>query len=63
MTIESDSAEFNTDRSLYCVVSSTTATNSPLTSDIVSSSLSDPSDLSRLIIETISGDGTANIQR
>tara|TARA_Y100000004_G_scaffold196519_1_gene266758 strand:- start:1347 stop:4307 length:2961 start_codon:yes stop_codon:yes gene_type:complete len=62
LTIESDSAEFNTDRSLYCVVSSTTATNSPLTSDIVSSSLSDPSDQSRLIIETISGDGTANIQ-
>ena len=62
LTIESDSAEFNTSRSLYCIVSSTTATNSPLTSDTVSSTLSDPSGQDRLIIETISGDGTANIQ-
>tara|TARA_Y100000361_G_scaffold127774_1_gene122324 strand:+ start:13 stop:3204 length:3192 start_codon:yes stop_codon:yes gene_type:complete len=62
LTIESDNADFNTDRSLYCVVSSTTASNSPLTSDTVTSSLSDPSTQDRLIIETISADGTANIQ-
>ena len=62
LTIESDSAEFNISRSLYCIVSSNLATNSPLTSDTVSSTLSDPSGQDRLIIETISGDGTANIQ-
>ena len=62
LTIESDSAEFNTSRSLYCIVSSPDATNSPLTSNTVSSDLNDPSSLDRLIIETISGDGTANIQ-
>ena len=62
LTIESDSAEFNTDRSLYCVVSSTIATNSPLTSDTVTSSLSDPSTQDRLIVETITGNGIANIQ-
>ena len=62
LTIESDSAEFNTSRSLYCIVSSNLATNSPLTSDTVSSTLSDPSGQDRLIIETISGDGTANVQ-
>jgi hypothetical protein len=62
LTIESDSADFNTTRSLYCIVSSSSASNSPLTSDTVTSSLSDPSTQDRLIIETISGDGTANIQ-
>lgn len=62
LTIESDSAEFNTSRSVYCIVSSSRASNSPLTSDTVVSNLTDPSLQDRLIIETISADGTANIQ-
>ena len=62
LSIKSDNAEFNNTRSVYCVVSNSTASNSPLTSDTVTSSVTDPTQQDRIIIETISADGTVNIQ-
>jgi hypothetical protein len=49
-------------RQVYAVVSHVTATNSPLTSDTVSSSVVDNADVNNIVIETISADKSANIQ-
>ena len=62
LSIKSDNAEFNTSRTLYCVVSNSTASNSPLTSDTVTSAVTDPREQDRIIIETIAANGIANIQ-
>ena len=62
LTITSDESSFNSVRQVYVVVSHVTATNSPLTSDTVSSSVVDNADVNNLVIETISADKTANIQ-
>ena len=62
LSITSDNAEFNNTRQVYCVVSNSTASNSPLTSDTVSSAVTDPREQDRIIIETISSSGIANIQ-
>ena len=61
LSITIDNASFNTDRKVYCVVSAS-ASNSPLTSDTVISNVVDIKQQKRVIIETISADGTANIQ-
>ena len=62
LSITSDNAEFNNTRQVYCVVSNSTASNSPLTSDTVSSAVTDPTEQDRIIIEAISSSGIANIQ-
>ena len=62
LTITSDEASFNSVRQVYAVVSHVTATNSPLTSDTVGSSVVDNADVNDIVIETISADKTANIQ-
>jgi hypothetical protein len=61
LSITVDETSFNTDRKVYCVVSAS-ASNSPLTSDTVISNVVDIQQQKRVIIETISADGTANIQ-
>jgi len=61
LSITVDETSFNTDRKVYCVVSAS-ASNSPLTSDTVISNVVDVQQQRRVIIETISADGTANIQ-
>ncbi len=61
LSITVDETSFNTDRKVYCVVSAS-ASNSPLTSDTVISNVVDIQQQRRVIIETISSDGTANIQ-
>ena len=62
LTITSDESSFNAVRQVYVVVSHVTATNSPLTSDTVSSSVVDVAQVNDIIIETISADKSANIQ-
>ena len=62
LTITSDESSFNAVRQVYVVVSHVTATNSPLTSDTVTSSVVDVADVNNVVIETISADKTANIQ-
>ena len=62
LTITSDESSFNSVRRVYAVVSHVTATNSPLTSDTVTSSVVDVADVNNLVIETISSDNSANIQ-
>jgi len=62
LTIRSDEASFNAVRQVYCVVSHVTATNSPLTSDTVTSAVVDNAAQNRVIIETISADNTAQSQ-
>ena len=61
LSITIDEASFNTVRNVYCVVSAS-ASNSPLTSDTVVSTVVDAALQNTVIIETISADGTANIQ-
>ena len=62
LTITSDEASFNSVRQVYVVVSHVTATNSPLTSDTVGSSVVDNADVNNIVIETVSSDKTANVQ-
>jgi len=62
LTITSDESSFNSIRKVYAVVSHVTATNSPLTSDTVTSAVVNNTDANNVIIETISTDETANIQ-
>ena len=59
LSVTVDNADFNTIRSLYCIVSSSVAGNSPLTSDTVSSTVIDATQLNNVIIETISSDKTS----
>jgi len=61
LSITIDEASFNTVRNVYCVVSAS-ASNSPLTSDTVVSTVVDSTLQNKVVIETISADGTANIQ-
>jgi len=62
LTITSDEASFNATRQVYAIVSHVTATNSPVTSDTVTSSVVDVAEVNNIVIETISADKTANIQ-
>ena len=62
LTITSDESSFNATRQVYVVASHVTATNSPVTSDTVASSVVDVAEVNNIVIETISADKTANIQ-
>ena len=61
LKIRSDESAFNPTRRVYCVVSHPSATNGPLTSDEVTSTVYDPTLQDFLIVETISTDDTAEI--
>ena len=63
LTITVDNADFNTDRSIYCVVSSSSAGNSPLTSNTVDHSVVDASQINDVIIEQIGSDNIAREAR
>ena len=58
LTITSDEASFNATRQVYAVVSHVTATNSPVTSDTVSSSVVDNAEANNVVIETIAANKT-----
>ena len=58
LTITSDESSFNSVRQVYAVVSHVTATNSPLTSDTVSSSVVDNAESNNIVIETIAANET-----
>ena len=59
LSITIDNSEFNAIRSIYCVVSASSAGNSPLTSDTVNHVVVDATQLNNVIIETISSDKTS----
>ena len=59
LTITSDESSFNSVRQVYAVVSHVTATNSPLTSDTVSSSVVDNAAENNIVIETIAANKTS----
>jgi hypothetical protein len=58
LTITSDESSFNAVRKVYAVVSHVTATNSPVTSDTVTSTVVDNADANDIIIETIAANET-----
>ena len=61
LTITSDEATFNAVRQVYCVVSQVSASNSPLTSDTVTSVVVDESKPNTIIVETISANPDGDI--
>jgi len=54
LSITSDESSFNAIRKLYCIVSHVTATNSPVTSDTVTSAVVNLADTNTIVVETIS---------
>jgi len=58
LTITSDESSFNAVRKVYAVVSHVTATNSPVTSDTVTSTVVDNADANNIVIETIAANKT-----
>lgn len=58
LTITSDESSFNATRQVYAVVSHVTATNSPVTSDTVTSSVVDNAEANNIVIETIAANET-----
>jgi len=58
LTITSDESSFNATRQVYAVVSHVTATNSPVTSDTVTSSVVDNAEANNIVIETIAANKT-----
>lgn len=63
LNIVSDNANFATVKSVYCVVSHPTATNSPITSDTVYFTLVDTTVQNNIIIETITNATDATISQ
>jgi hypothetical protein len=63
LNIVSDNANFASVKSVYCVVSHPTATNSPITSDTVYFTLVDTAAQNNIVIETVSNVNDATISQ
>ena len=59
LSITVDNADFNNERSIYCVVSSSLESNSPLTSDTVEHTVIDTTQINNIVIEQIKNDNTS----